>query len=407
MMFSLRSALSLCLLGLAVPVFAAPLGEADDLIERFQAKGLVADEKLGERVIQAVVHSFDPGAIPVTESTRQSQIDQRAGLVFDVGLTLALTNGHPVITIIGEGSPAEAAGLEVEGQLRLIDGENTEELGLHALANRLRARSAAAVELVWRFPAGIVQTARVERVAQTLPAVAYGEVLPFALGLLRIQHLHPGSGAEVLSQLQDWHDAGLYGVVIDLRGADGEDMESVEVIGGALAKAGDLLFAFRDGADQDLQVALAKGGSFSFPIMVLIDEETGGAAEVLAAVLRDSVRGAMVFGQPTRGDFLLREAVEVAEGLSYLIATRRLVTGDGTVYTGRDGVRPDVMVVRQEAGTTDFRAERSRRRQVVEEEVEQQKLHVRTRGDAALRRSVDVLLGLKALDIRSHSRAQP
>jgi carboxyl-terminal processing protease len=253
----------------------------------------------------------------------------------------------------------------------------------------------------------MIQTSRVGRVAQVLPSVASGEVLPFALGLLRIQHLHPGSGAEALSLLQAWQETGLYGVVVDLRGADGEDLESVEVIGGALAKAGDVLFAFRDGADQDVQVVLATGGALRFPIMVLVDEETGGAAEVLAAVLRDSVRGAMVFGQPTRGDFLLREAVEVSPGMSYQIATRRLVTGDGTVYTGRGGVRPDVMVMRQETGATDFRAERSRRRQVVEEEVEQQKLHVRTRGDAALRRAVDVLLGLKALDIRPHSRVQP
>ena len=134
------------------------------------------------------------------------------------------------------------------------------------------------------------------------------------------------------------------------------------------------------------------------PVMVLIDGNTGGAAEVLAAVLSDSVRGAMLFGRPTRGDFLVRETITLPDEMMIYLTTRRLETGDGTVYTGAKGVYPDVVVDRETTEATQPR--RSMRTEVVDEEIEQEKLYHQIRGDASLRRAVDVLLGLKALGIR-------
>ncbi len=380
-----------------------PLSERiDALIDVLKEHGIDFDPEEGyETVLEALIAVADPLGGLQTEAAEETRARRRAGTLYDAGIRLRITNETVRIDQVMDNTPARDSGLEEGHTLLQIDEADIEKLGLHRILNLLRSDEAAPVTLTVQTNEGIIETQRVDRVETTLDAIESKESLPFQLAYLKVNRLREGTGTIIAEQIKRWTDEDRYGILLDLRGADGEDLDSVQAVAQHFAEPGALLFAYRDSGDQDIHVAHAEnGGPLALPVMVLIDGETGGAAEVLATVLSDSVRGAMLFGQETRGDMLVREIVELPDGARLYLATRRLVTADGETHIGMSGVRPDVVTVRDDEDTSAHKPVRSARTEVLDEEIEQEKLYHRVRGDATLRRAVDVLLGLKALDIR-------
>lgn len=389
------------------PAAAEPV--AHGMAERLQAlidvldeHGIIFDAEAGfDTVVSALISQADPLGGLKTPEAEAALEKHRAGRVYDVGIRLQFTNDHVRIKSVKPDSPAERAYIEPGYTLLKVDGTDTGKLGLFQLTRLLRSDQAEDVLLVMQADKEHIFTQRVWRAKSYLADIETSEALPFQLAYLQINRLREGTGARVVEILRAWADEGRYGILMDLRGADGEDLDSVKAIAELFAEPGALLFAFRDKDDQDLHVAHAgDGGPLTQPVMVLVDGKTGGAAEVLAAVLSDSVRGAMLFGQRTQGDMLVRETVTLPDGSRLYLATRRLATADGSVYMGKQGVRPDVVTARMDEDTSMYRPIRSARTEVLEEELEQEQLYHRLRGDAVLRRAADVLLGLKALNIR-------
>ena len=120
-------------------------------------------------------------------------------------------------------------------------------------------------------------------VAPTPPAaVEEVRVFPGDLGYIRLNGLFKSAGAEMVATLLDMIERELAGVVIDLRGADGRDVDSAVDIASMMASPRSTLFSFRDAEDRDIEVYLAKTEKpLDMPVMILVDEQTTGAAELL------------------------------------------------------------------------------------------------------------------------------
>jgi len=274
-----------------------------------------------------------------------------------------------------------------------VDYEEARHAALHAWI-----KSADSKAVVWTGEMEAEEAAR--REARETP-IAEAELWPGRIAYLHINGLYPGAGDAVVAEIEAWEDEDLSGMIMDIRGADGEDLDSARAIAALFNEEGDMLFAFRDRYDQDISVFSAPAAiRLPYPVMILVDGDTRGAAEVLAASLRGIGSGVMLVGQPTRGDLLVREVVELDAdaGLRVYLATRRLIAPDGKAYTGAHGVTPNAVVT-----ATDWQpAERepSRRqaaRELREEEKLQLELNSYAQGDATVRRALDILLALKAL----------
>lgn len=367
-------------------------GEAVQQLESF---GLLIDDDVTYRnLIQSILESTDPLASLLSDDMEESIRRRRDGWTYDAGIVPEFpTEGVRISGVRDEEHDA------LKGAVLLrINEHAVENQGLFTLKRALQSSEPVPVCLVVRDGEGHVTTQLVERVAHQLSDLDEPELLPFQLGYLRVNVLREETGEAITAILDEWAESGSYGALLDLRGADGSSLEAVGAIAERFATAGTFLFAYRDLADQDLVVRTAAHDDLiAMPLMVLVDDRTGGAAEVLAAVLSDSVRGVMLFGQQTSGDLLIRDLVQLDDQLAAYIAIRRLVTGGGKVFDGMVGVRPDVVTALADISHPPTRSTRTA---ILDEQVEQEAMYNRIRGDATMRRAVDVLLGLKALDIR-------
>ena len=226
----------------------------------------------------------------------------------------------------------------------------------------------------------------------TLDAV---ELWPEGLAYLKVNALGAGSGAEVLAHLRCLSDR--TGVILDLRGADGADLEAVAALASPFRCQGEPLFTVSDLRGRELAAYTATSAvPCEVPLMVLTDRGTRGSAEALASCFR-GVPGVMTIGMPTCGETQLRELLPLPDASFLYIATRRLVPAGRPAYD-RTGVQPDVEVTVFDPGAFANGDSPIRGRTASAKTVRDHELMLRVGHDVVLRRAADILLGLKALD---------
>lgn len=384
------------------------LAQTLDLLE---ANGLAFDEGTARRsVIKALAQSADPGARLMTDEEHRQLAETSIGMAYDSGIGFVWSNRSAVITGVAESSAAAEAGIQPGDRLLGIGEEPAGRLDVAGIQARLRGMEAGEVEVVIRRDEAEPEEHTLELRRVTLDPIEESVRLPANLGYIRVNGLFPGAGIQIADIVASWSIAGIDGVVLDLRGANGGDLDSVITVASLMSEPESPLFSYRDAAGQEVEVHRARAGArLGAPLMLLVDEHTSGASEALAAVLSGTGRGAMLIGTPTLGDPLIREPVALADGYVLYIASRTLVVADGESYGGKETVRPDIRV-NPRAIYPDFDPAApllTDPRGVTDQELETRDLRVYINGDIPLTRAVDVLMGLKALNLHSFDYEAP
>lgn len=171
------------------------------------------------------------------------------------------------------------------------------------------------------------------------------------------------------------------GVLLDLRGTGGNDLDAMEQVAALLVPAGDLLYRVvdRHGATRFDRLAPGPGPAHPEPPMtLLIDGKTDGVAALLAGLLRNRA-GLMLIGATTGGDSAYRERVPLTPDWDLYVATGWILPAGRDDYYAR-GVPPHLALADPPTPPPPTTAWPGA-----------------LEGDPALRRAVDVLLALHAL----------
>jgi hypothetical protein len=160
------------------------------------------------------------------------------------------------------------------------------------------------------------------------------------IGYLRVQRVGDGLADKLAAAFRDLAGGTnvIEGVVIDLRYARGRDYAA------AAAAADDFLTKERPLLDWGNGVvrSTAKSDAILVPLVVLVNEETAGAAEALAAVLRETA-GALVIGSTTAGEATIDQEFSLSTGQKLKIATATVKLGNGETLSA-NGLVPDIPV---------------------------------------------------------------
>ena len=354
-------------------------------------------------LLEALVRASEPSVVFLSEEELASRAQRLSEREWDAGLTLvAVEDGLPKVAAVRAESPAAAAGILPGELLEKVAGrELSNGTGLKAVREMLAEGDDAKLELGVRAADAKSRAVVVERVRRAGASLTDVEDLPAGMGYMRAAGVFPGAAAEIAAALDKWQAAGAFGAILDLRGANGAAAEEVPAVAARFAPAGATVYALSDRQGREISAAkAAPPPAAPLPLMVLVDEETTGAAELLAAVLAGGVKGAMVIGRETAGDPMIREPRRLSTGGYVLLAARQLATADGAIYAGANGVAPDVVITDAALDETVYEPDAPVLRKgktMSDEEKEDKALRDRTRNDTYLRRAADVLLGLKAL----------
>lgn len=182
-----------------------------------------------------------------------------------------------------------------------------------------------------------------------LQSVMTIEEWPDAIMYVKLSGFYDMGTTSITARLREWMTNEVFGVIIDLRGAGGDNLSAADALVGDIVEDDIALYEIRDGLDRVLETRhLTQGTKLPGmpPLMLLVDDETHGASEIFVAVSAAS-EGLMLIGSETRGDPRLREYVTLNESNTLYIATRWIVPSRGERYDGV-GVRPHILVEQEQ-----------------------------------------------------------
>ncbi|MDE0838628.1 MAG: S41 family peptidase [Kiritimatiellae bacterium] len=234
-------------------------------------------------------------------------------------------------------------------------------------------------------------------------SVAMLDALPGTILVYRVSALDGHASDHIAETRTQWTNATTAGIIFDLRKTQGRNLADAEGFAGLLLGNDVPLYHIRDGAGGVMETRSTPTNAPHEkplpPLILLIGENTRGAAEALSACLTER-DGIMLIGSTTPGDAGIRESIPLPDGRFLHIATGWVTPVGRPAYQGH-GVRPHLLVPNEYRHGQPWLPPESvleRRRPLSEKAKQQRVLLERVVDDPILSRAADILLGLKALD---------
>jgi carboxyl-terminal processing protease len=164
------------------------------------------------------------------------------------------------------------------------------------------------------------------------------------VGYMRIESFTARTGEETTSALQGLQEAGISGLVLDLRGNSGGLIEPAVDTASQFLRDGLVLVEMRRDAEERTFPVRDGGVATEVPLAVLVDGGTASAAEIVAGALQDRDRAPLI-GEPTFGKGAVQLIYDLSDGSSLHVTAAMWVTPDRHQIEGQ-GLVPDVNVPR-------------------------------------------------------------
>ncbi len=301
-------------------------------------------DRLTTRAIEAMLEELDPytnyySAADVT----QAQLEQ-SGKYAGVGIVLLPLEGKVICRRILPGSPAEKAGIQPGDLLIEVAQKPVRELNLEQIQQLLRGAPKTSVSVKVLHPTtGKTEELTLVRTELETEAIPYAAVLPGAIGYIALTQFTRGCAEAFRQQLiQLKAQAPLKGLILDLRGNPGGLLnEALEILNFFVFK-GELLLETRGRMNESNQKYYAQNHPFepNLPLVVLIDERSASASEIVAGTLQDLDR-AVIMGRRSFGKGLVQVVRPLVENTQLKITVSRYYTPSGRcIQTLKPGTTP-------------------------------------------------------------------
>jgi carboxyl-terminal processing protease len=279
------------------------------------------------------------------------------GFFEGIGAQVAMRENQMVIIAPMPDSPAQRAGIRPGDIILSIDGETTANITLLEAVSKIRGEKGTTVELlVMHLNDGEPVTIQVVRGTIPLNSVSF-TMLDDGVGHLRIFNFADNTSDEVADALQEFNDSEGVGLVLDLRNNPGGLLRSVVDVASQFLDDGLVLYEIdSQGKRTDWDVR-SGGDGRGFPVVVLINQFSASASEVLSGALLDHNRAALV-GVTSFGKGSVNTLRPLSDGSGIYFSIARWYTPNGTLIEGK-GITPEVVVELPPDATADVQLDKA------------------------------------------------
>ncbi len=287
-----------------VDIFISVLNELND-----KYADEISPGELTQTAIKAMLLSLDPYTVYFNEGEIETYRMMNAGESGDVDVTLKNIDKQPVIVeMIGDG-PSSKAGLRVGDRILKINGQSSENRDIDALILAMRGQPGSTYTVdVFRPTDGKNLTFKVKREKVKQPNIPYSGILGDKVGYIKLNQFLENAGQEVFDAYKQLKENGMEYLILDLRDNGG----------GLLGEAVNIIDIF---VGKDVTVVETKGkieemnrfyktqnvaADPDIPIVVLVNEHSASASEIVSGTLQDLDR-AVIVGKKSFGKGLVQK----------------------------------------------------------------------------------------------------
>jgi carboxyl-terminal processing protease len=236
-------------------------------------------------------------------------------------------------------SPARAVGLERGDVIASVDSKPVTDMDVDQAVRAIKGRAGTEVRLGIDRGGEMLEIV-VERAHLQLPNLR-SKVVREEFGYVRLLGFARGAGRQVHSEVERLRAKGAEGIILDLRDNGGGLFSEAIEVASVFIEDGEIVTYRAQGSDEATYEAT--GDAFQeVPLVVLVNEGTASASEIVAGALQDRER-AIVVGATTYGKGSVQEVVPLLDSSALKLTTGAYITPEGRNING-EGIEPDVVV---------------------------------------------------------------
>jgi carboxyl-terminal processing protease len=317
----------------------------------------IDDRTLLENAIRGMLESLDPHSAYLTRQDYADLQEATTGAFGGVGIEVGFDDGLVKVIAPIDGTPAQRAGIRAGDVIIRLDDVSVKEMGLMDAVESMRGEPGTTVKLTVMRP-GEDESLDFEIVRDVIEVASVtSRMLEPGFGYLRIAQFQDRTGKDVLDVLDTLEEeAGgrLDGLVLDLRNNPGGVLQSSVTVADAFLESGRIVYTEGrlDGAEL-VYNATARDRTGGAPLVVLVNEGSASASEIVAGALQDQ-RRAVIMGKPTFGKGSVQTVLPLADDRAIKLTTALYFTPSGRSIQAQ-GIIPDITVDRGSIRTEDAR----------------------------------------------------
>lgn len=307
----------------------------------------VDSKKLVEGAIKGLLATLDPHSGYLDPDFYQDLQVQTKGEFGGLGLEITIKDGLLVVVAPMEGSPAEKAGVRPGDSIIKIEGKYTKEFSLVDAVKRLRGPKGSSIQLsIYRKGSSKlldVEIVRENILVRSIRSRYVGD----DYGYVRLSQFMEKTADDLKSALksiaQQCSDGILKGLILDLRNNPGGLLTQAIRVSDMFLKDG--IIVYTDGRVEGQKqkfYAHARGTEPEYPIVVLVNNGSASASEIVAGALKDHGR-ALILGTQTFGKGSVQTITQLENGGAITLTTALYYTKSGNSIQ-LTGVKPDIIL---------------------------------------------------------------
>lgn len=268
--------------------------------------------ELSKTSIDAMLNQLDPYTVYVPESKLEDFELMTRGEYGGIGALIQKQDKYVVISEPYEGFPAQKAGLKAGDRIVEINGESAIGKTSSQVSEKLKGVPGSSFSIIIiPFNDSIKSTFNITREKIKFPNIPYYGMLNSNIGYINLMQFNPNSGTEVkkaFSDLKENND--LKGIILDLRNNGGGLLNEAVNIVNIFVPRGEVVVTTKGKLKESTKVHKTNSVALDkkIPVIVLVNDNTASASEIVAGALQDLDR-AVVVGQKTYGKGLVQNVL--------------------------------------------------------------------------------------------------
>jgi carboxyl-terminal processing protease len=290
-------------------------------------------------MIRVLRKSDDPYALFYTPSGYEAFQELTTGHFSGIGVWVKPRGKKLEIVSVLPGTPALEAGLKRGDVIQTIDGAPVTDINPDEAVARIKGPEGSTVE-VGVDRGGSALSFSITRRSIELPNLK-AKLTDGNIGHLQLYGFARGAGEQLRKEVDGLIAQGAEAFILDLRDNGGGLFSEAIDVASVFIESGEIVI-YREQKGDDV-VYEAKGDAFGeVPVVVLVNEGTASASEIVAGALQDQDRG-IVVGTTTYGKGSVQEIVPLADASALKLTTAAYLTPSGRNINGK-GIEPDITV---------------------------------------------------------------
>jgi carboxyl-terminal processing protease len=330
-------------------------GEINDKLHKVEVAYDLISEKffqdvnkgeLVEGAIQGMLKTLnDPYSVYMNAETASQFNDALDSSFEGIGAEVTMMDGKLVIVAPFKNSPAEEAGLKPNDRIVKIDGSSIDGLDLYEATLKIRGKKGTKVKLeVLRE--GVSDPIEVAVKRDDIPVETVHsdvkKVNGVTAGYIQITTFSENTAVDFKKQLAELEKKNVKGLVIDVRGNPGGLLSSVEQILQEFVTSKKPYIQIQERSGEVMKSFSSNKKKKAYPVVVLIDEGSASASEILAGALKET-EGYPLIGTKSFGKGTVQQAVPMGDGSNIKLTMYKWLTPNGN-WIHKKGIMPDIPV---------------------------------------------------------------